>query len=249
MNNVSLIKTTFLGLLSLGAFAAVGLAQEEGGEAGASDKTTFVRGWILTPDPAVRLQMKGVDANQETSLATGAEGGISVNPGYLTPPPGNYVLELKSGDEVLESARGALRPDRHYSAVVWREGSKWELKVFADDGSEPNAVDRPLRVLNFADERETLLSLNAGAETKVAAQTVLETKAPAAIGMVTVKVLAADGGAPAQSSVEIDFKSAPSAYVVIGPDYRGRMRPRVFTGGRVADEQAESSAVAPGGQM
>jgi hypothetical protein len=249
MNNSSFTKTTFWSLLSLGAFIAGGLAQEDVAEGEAANKTTFVRGWILTPDAAVRLQMKGVDATQETSLASGGEGGISVNPGYLAPPAGNYVLELKSGDEVLESARGALRADRHYTAVVWREGSKWELKVFADDGSEANATDRPLRVLNFAEERETLLSLNEGAETKVAAQTVMETKAPAAVGMVTVKVLATDGGAPAQSSVEIDFKAAQSAYVIVGPDYRGRMRPRVFTGGRVADEQAESSAVAPGGQM
>lgn len=212
-------------------------------------KATMVRGWILTPDPAVRLQLKGAETTQETNLAAGSEGGISVNSGYLEAAPGNYVVELKSGDEVLESARGALRADRHYTAVVWREGSKWELKVFADDGSEANAVNRPLRVLNFAEQRETLLSLNEGAETKVPAQTVMETKAPAAVGMVTVKVLATDGGAPAQSSVEIDFKAAESAYVIVGPDYRGRMRPRVFTGGRVADEPAAGSEVLPEGQM
>jgi hypothetical protein len=41
----------------------------------------------------------------------------------------------------------------------------------------------------------------------------------------------------AQSSGEVDFVETPSAYVVIAPDYRGRMRPRVISGGSLPSDE------------
>jgi len=243
MSKASLTQGAGFALIILAASMACGLTQEP--EPGPERQATNVRGWILTPDSAVRLQLSGAEATEGINLASGGEGGISVSSDYREARPGNYLVELKSGDEVVASARGALRASRHYTAVVWRNGSKWELKVFADDVADANTVDRPLRVLNFADERETLVSFDAGAETRIPQQAVQETKAPAALGMVNVKVLAPDGGPPAHSSVEVDFKVVPSAYVVIGPDYRGRMRPRVVIGGPAPELPEEPAEPAP----
>jgi len=203
---------------------------------------TKVRGWIMTADPAVRLELKGETAEEIVALAAGGKEGVAVNQGYRESVPGNYVIELKQGDEVLQSMRGGLRDNRHYTVVAWRAGSKWELKVFADDLASPNTSERSLRLLNFAAERDTLIAVNDGAEKKVGKQTVEESKVPRGVMMIMVKVLASDGGPPAQSSVEMDFRSTPSAYVVVGPDYRGRMRPYIIPGGTSPDEVEGESA-------
>jgi hypothetical protein len=126
-----------------------------------------------------------------------------------------------------------LADNTAYTVLAWRQGGKWELKVYVDGPFAKNLADRPLRLMNFAENRETLISLDNGSETKVAANTVEEFKISPKLTSFTVKVLAPDGGPAAQSSGEVDFTSTPSAYVVIAPDYRGRMVPEVITGGNL----------------
>jgi hypothetical protein len=198
-----------------------------------SESLAAVRCWILPGEDrgAVALTVTEPKTSEPKLVAATKDAAVTAQPSYEPMAPGSVKIELRSGDEVLATETGALRADRHYTAVAWSKGGKWELRVFADDPASPNATDRPLRVVNFASGRETLLAVDAGQEAKVAPESVQEFRTPRKVAMIRVQVLSLDGGPPAQSSVEVDFGSSPSAYVVVGPDYRGRMRPRVIQGG------------------
>ena len=115
-------------------------------------------------------------------------------------------------------------------------------------------AERHIRVVNFADGREALLRLNGDKARVVPGSTVMEFPVQASIAMAEVEVRDPRGGAPALSSVEIDFSAFLNSYVVIAPDYRGRMRPRVIGGSRsrgslaaeaAASGQASSAPQAP----
>jgi len=214
------------------------------------ENRAFLRGWIFPGGDkrAVALTVTLQEDEAAKVIVGTKDAAARAQPGYAPLAPGSLKIELKSGDEVLASKTGTLRPEQHYTAVAWIKGGKWDLQVFADDPASPNATDRPLRVINFAGGRETLLSTDGGAETKVAADTVQELRGPRKVSMVRVQVLAPDGGPPAQSSVEVDLRSVPSVYVVVGPDYRGRMRPRIILGGQPPEEFAEGAELAGEGQ-
>lgn len=223
-------------------------AQSEGPETAAGEKKAPVslRAWIfpggLTQSVTVSVTSAGTEAPK--ALAASKDGAVESRPGYEQIPPGTARIDLKSGDDVLASKTGNFREETHYTLMARSNGGRWELQVFNDDLSSPNASARPLRVLNFAQGRETTIALDNGAENLVAKDSLQEMKLPGKATLVTTRVKSLDGGPPAQSSVEIDFALSPSAYVVIGPDYRGRMRPRVITGGTIpepVDGAAEST--------
>lgn len=197
-----------------------------------------LRAWIfpgsLTQPVTVSITPAGTETTK--ALAFAKDGATVSRTSYEQIPPGSMRVDLKSGDEVLASKTGNLREEAHYTVLAWNNGGRWELQVFNDDLSSPNAADRPLRVLNFAQGRDTTIALDNGAENPVAKDSVQEMKLPGKVTLVTARVKSLDGGPPAQSSVEIDFASSPSAYVVVGPDYRGRMRPRVLRGGPLPEE-------------
>jgi co-chaperonin GroES (HSP10) len=204
-----------------------------------------LRGWIFPSEETqtVSLGLAIAGAEERKPLANTKDAVVAAQPGYAANPAGTTLIELKSGDRVLASKSGGLRAERHYTAVAWNKDGRWELEVYADDSASANAPDRSLRVLNFALGRDTEISVDGGAEALVSKESVAEIKLPAKTTMVTARVKSLDGGAPAQSSVEIDFAAIPSAYVVIGPDYRGRMRPRVIEGGNLFME--ETASVSP----
>jgi len=150
---------------------------------------------------------------------------------------------------VLASARVALRGRRHYTLAAWYDGTKWNLKVFADGLSPQSSAERPLRVLNFTGDRDTVVTIGRGKGTRVSPDSVQEFKTSPGITMVSVEVMAADGGPPALSAVEVDLAAMPSVYLVVGPDYRGRMRPRIIEGGEIKEPEVPPDAAAGTGQM
>ena len=127
--------------------------------------------------------------------------------------------------------------------VVWSSGGKWDAKLFLD-ASAPQKSERHVRVVNFADGREALLRIDGAKPSPVTGSSVAQFPAPTGIALVSVEVLEPKGGPPALSSVEIDFSAFLNAYVVIAPDYRGRMRPRVIGGGRTKESLAAEAAAA-----
>jgi hypothetical protein len=212
-------------------------------EPDASKPAAGLRAWIFSPgDESVAILCKTAADEQPRTLAT-ATGPQRVTDGtYQEFAPGRIELQVKGGDRVLATASGSLADGRQYTVVAMPEGRDWKIKVFSDGPAKSGSGFRPLRVCNFAADRETVLLLPGAGETRIAANTLHELEVAPAVTGLTVRVLAADGGPPAQSSTEIDFVRAPSAYVVVGPDYRGRMRPRVIEGGSPPPEPAEPAA-------
>lgn len=97
----------------------------------------------------------------------------------------------------------------------------------------------PVRVFNFSGGRKTVLHPRDAKPSEVPPGSVAEIKLPASLAPLRVEVPTLDGkGAPALSTVELDLKQWPSAYVVVSPDYRGRMRPRVLRGGEEKEAPA-----------
>ena len=193
----------------------------------------YVRGWIVGGggSEAVSIFAQGPKDEEPWAFSSAAAGETVTNPGYKAGVAGGFQFQLIAGGKSLQTAKAELAQEVTYTVLAWRQDGQWEFKVYADGPFAKSVVDRPLRLMNFADKRETLISFDNGPETKIAANRVEEFKVPAKLTSFTVKVLASDGGDPALSSGEVDFAMAPSAYVLIAPDYRGRMRPRVVVGG------------------
>jgi len=238
-----MIKKT-LQLLMLSAWClSPAMAQEEEDEVGENKQPRAeARGWILQPDGPVRLLLGGEEGQEPRVLAAGNRGSAAVGEIYQGLPPGRVVFNLQDAeDKVLATATGAVRDGSFYTAIAWPQGGRWQLKVFADTVN-PGAMDRALRIVNFPEGRDTLVDMHDGKETKVPGDTVVELKVPARLLMTTVKVLSTDGGPPAQSTVELDLASAPAAYVMVSPDYRGRMRPRIIQAGQGPEDVVEDAA-------
>ena len=196
---------------------------------------SYLRVWIVGSggSEAVSLFAQGPKDEEPRLFASAAAGEKVVNPAYTKGVAGSFQFQIRSGEKILQSAKAELAENAAYTVLAWRQDDQWEFEVYADGPFAKSVVDRPLRLMNFAEKRETLISIDNGAETKVAGNSVEEFKTLPKLTSFTVKVLAPDGGAPAQSSGEVDFASIPSAYVVITPDYRGRMIPEVINGGNL----------------
>lgn len=196
---------------------------------------SYLRGWIVGSggSEAVSLYAQGPKDEEPRLFSSAAAGEKVVNPAYTKGVAGSFQFQIRSGEKILQSAKAELAENAAYTVLAWRQDDQWKFEVYADGPFAKSVVDRPLRLMNFAGKRETLISIDNGPETKIAANRVEEFKVSGKLTSFTVKVLAADGGAPAESSGEVDFGVVPSAYVVIAPDYRGRMRPRVVSGGHL----------------
>jgi hypothetical protein len=192
-----------------------------------------VRAWIFPGEAKDKLTLtvRRATAPEPATLATAENGARAAFLSYDAQPAGGAVFELRGeGDRVLASATSVLRPMTHYTLLAARTGGGWELQPFVD-GAPPNASDRPVRVLNFSGGRETLLEFAAGKAEKVPGNALVELRLPAKINGFNVKVLAPDGGPPAQTSAEVDLDEYPAAYVVVAPDRRERLIPEIIEGG------------------
>lgn len=221
--------------VALSSGASLCMAQSPSEKSAVGKSPAMLRAWMLPNNVkdscAISAQTKKDEKGQ--ALATTSSGASSTNPAYREFDPGSVFIELNTGEKVVADLTANLESAKCYTVIAWHDSGRWELKVF-DDGPFPsNTPDRPLRLMNFAQGRQTLLQLENLTETKIPSETIKEFKLPSKLVAFTVKVLAPDGGSPAQSSGVVDFSSTPSAYVVISPDYRGRMRPRVINGGNL----------------
>lgn len=183
-----------------------------------------------------------------TPLVVAATGGPAIFSGsYQRIAPDAVLVELRAGDEVLAKTAGTLRSARAYTFVAWQAppAAGWQIKAFADDPATPNATDKALRVLNFPAGRETLLSIDQGAETKLSGNTVREIRAPSKVISASVKVLSPDGGPPALSALEMDYTTLGSGYIVVVPDNLDRMRPQFIGGGYEEVEELAPVATPP----
>jgi hypothetical protein len=240
-------KHVLASLSVLFAFAALALGQEAAAPAAPERKPpAHLRAWIVNPSKATRIEAKTEASEEAIVLASSSGGAASLGPAYAQFPAGRLAISLLEGEDAAVSEALPLRSGSAYTLIAWISGAKWQIKVFPDTLAQGSS-QRPLRALNFAEGRETLLSAGGGEEIKLADNSVTAMNVAARICDIRAKVLAADGGPPAQSTVEVDFATVPSAYVVVRPDYRGRMRPRVILGG-AETEDAGAEAAAAGGE-
>ena len=222
--------------------AAVLRAQPGGAEPAATPEASAaatppppcsVRAWFFpgTEKSSVALRMRRPNVEEPVMLGK-AEGGVRSSPAFYDDrPAGNALFELiDTSGKVLGSATAALRSKMHYTVLASRTGGGWKIDTLID-AVPPNAADRPLRVVNFARGRETVLEFSPEKVEKIAPDSSRELRMPPKTGNFNVKVLAPDGGPAAETVAEIDYSEFPVAYVVVGPDHRDRMRPEVIPGG------------------
>ena len=192
-----------------------------------------VRAWIFpgASKAAAKVVFRSSAEQAPSEMAASTGGARFTSPVYREWPAGEAFCEITAAGQSVFSGNLPLREGGHYTMLVWNNGTKWEFKTFADAAPSKNASDRPLRILNFADGRTTAVAPDGAPEAKVAGNAVQEVRLPAKINGLTVRVLDPEGGPPAQTSTEVDFAEQALAYLVVGPDYRGRMRPQLIEGG------------------
>lgn len=247
MTKSATIAVSFLALC-LTPLAAQSTEHESA--AGRRETAVNLRAWIFPLDLTQAVSVSAAsDGADWLSLLASSKDGVAVSAaGYTQIPPGKIRIDLKSGEEVLAAKPWNLREAAHYTVLAWNDAGRWEMQIFEDDLSSARTAERPLRVLNFARGRETTLALDDGEEIPVAKDAVREMKVPGQVTLVTTRVKSPDGGPPAKSSIEIDISAVPSTYLLIVPDYRGRMRPRVISGGqplRMEDEALDDGSEQP----
>jgi len=194
-----------------------------------------LRGWLLPGskgDFTLRLA-SAVEPQGGKVLSTSSSGASTADPSYTENPAGSFLAEVTDANlVVLASQQVRFVRDGFYTLLASQDkDGKWSVTSFSDNLTSPDASEKPVRLLNFADGLETLVELPDAKPLKIAGNSWVESNYPAEIIEMTVKVLAADGDSPAQSSTEIDLGVWPTAYVLIAPDHRGRMRPRLIDGG------------------
>lgn len=224
------------------------LTQEQPAEEGpAAERVASVRVWIFpgTEKDGVKITFSTGEESEKKVMARTADGEARAEEGYQPVAEGQTQSEIRIGERVVSNTPVNFRKGSSYTMVVWNSGGKWDAKFFLD-ASASQKPERHVRVVNFADGREALLRIGDSKPSPVTGSTVAELPAPASIAMVNVEVLDPQGGPSALSSVEIDLSDFLNAYVVVAPDYRGRMRPRAIGGGRTKESlAAEAAAAAP----
>jgi hypothetical protein len=220
--------------------------QEQPPEEGPSpERIANVRVWIF---PGSEKESVGVafatgEQSEKKVMAQTTGGESRAEEGYQTVAEGQLMSEIRVGDRVESTSTINFRKGSSYTMVVWNSGGQWEAKLFLD-ASTLQKPERHVRVVNFADGRPAMLKVGGGQGQNVAGSSVAEFPAPTGVAMVQTDVIDPKGGPPALSSVEIDFSAFLNAYIVIAPDYRGRMRPRVIGGGRTRESLAAEAATA-----
>jgi len=227
-------RALLLGALLVVASSSSRSQVADSGGTETEDARAFVRGWIIDADSPTSLSAKLAGAADEVVLNTTAASERTTPSDYRELVPGNVSLELKINDAIAASVPVGLQARQHYTVLASRKGDgrRWELKLLPDGPHGPNVSERPVRIFKYTGGRPAELSFDGGDARKIAADGWEEFKQPAKVTDLTVTVQADDvAGAPAVSSVQLDLAKAGSAYVLVNPDYRGRMRPSVITGG------------------
>ena len=229
----------------------VSMAQTEVGAPAAQaagKETAMLRGWLLPRNSMEELKLLYVKdtTSSPTPIAVSANGARSISPEYLPVSEAGAVVELRAGDKTLTKVSLPLRRKRFYTLIATQSKGEWKLKVFSDGPETENALDRPLRVMNFADDCDIKLAFGKAKPLTVREGEMGEMRAPAKTAMLNMELLGKDGKSLGKAVLEIDVSAAGSAYVVVSPDYRGRMRPRIIYGGAISEETDKPAPVGGG---
>ena len=206
-----------------------------------------IRAWIFPAgqDAEVSVSLSAGNSEETQILAKSSSGETAADEMYTDVPEQQLVAEVRIGDRVESSSAVTCRGGNSYTMVVWYGGGKWQSKLYLDAGST-KSEDRDLRVLNFADGRNASVGIDDARKQEIPAASVVVIPVKPGVSMVNVEVVDPKGGPAAKSAVEVDFQVFRNAYVVVAPDYRGRMRPRILPGGRTAESLKAETALQNG---
>jgi hypothetical protein len=206
-----------------------------------------IRAWIFpgSETAEVSVSLSAGNDSEKNLLGKSSSGQTAADEAYTSVPDQQLVAEVRVGDRVESTAAVAFKSGHSYTMLVWNGGGKWQSKLYLDAGGT-KSEGRELRVINFAEDRDSSVAIGDGKGQKLAASSVTGIPVEPKISMVNVEVPDPQGGPAAKSTVEIDFTVFQNAYVVIAPDYRGRMRPRVLPGGRTPESLKAEAALQTG---
>ena len=154
---------------------------------------------------------------------------------YRDVPQSAYTFAIKDGEKIVAQKQAQVASDSFYTLAAWLKDGKWSLEVYPDSAAPGGSGQRALRLLNFAGAATTTVLVgSARTPVKVVPDSIQEVKLPAKITPLEVSVQPTGGGAPARTLSEVDLAVAPAAYVLVSPDYRGRLRPSIIPAGEPA---------------
>jgi hypothetical protein len=220
--------------LSLLLLAWAAAAEEvESGTLASKERPGYLRTWIMEANGPLELVMASESALEPEILAQAAVGGSATSSEYVSVPAGRKVFSLRDGDKPVATGIFPIRAGEYSTIIALKKDGRWQIEAF-DDVVKREASRHPVRMMNFAGDLQTRLSFSSGETRTISPRSVEEFAIARDIGGVRVEVLAADGGHPAQSSMELDGKSSRATYVIVRPDYRGRLLPELMQDGGVA---------------
>jgi hypothetical protein len=206
-----------------------------------------IRAWIFPAGQTdeVSVSLSAGNDEERRVLAKSSSGENAADEMYNDVPEQQLVAEVRIGDRVESSSAVTCKGGNSYTMVVWYGGGKWQSKLYLDSGNTKSA-DRDLRVFNFADGRSAFVGIDDAKKQEIPAASVVVMAVKPGVSMVNVEVADSKGGPAAKSAVEVDFQVFQNAYIVVAPDYRGRMRPRILPGGRTAESLKAEAALRDG---
>jgi hypothetical protein len=207
----------------------------------ASRAVARLRVWVFagdSPPQGASIVALGADGS---SLSLGDASGQKTEAAYRDLPPGNYTVEVRENQNPVAQQMADLGKDSYHTAIAWRSNGKWSLGIYSDKQIKSASGERPLRLLNFAKGATTTIAIKGLQTLEAEPDSVKEVKLPAKIFTLDISAKAPDADVPARTLSDIDLSVAPAAYVLVSPDYRGRLRPQVIEGGEIAREQVATA--------
>lgn len=192
-----------------------------------------VRVWMMVFNENAPLAVKSQSAGGEPMTIFEGDGKTPSKSSYLEIPHGSTTLSLTTGASPVKSEKIDFKPDDYRTILISRKNGALSWEIFQDP--IPGQKDFPpaVRLLNFGTERTADITIGTQPPVKVQPNTCLVTPLLAS-GEINIAVSLPDpmGGPAATSVTDLNTSISPSWSVIMIPDYRGKLRPRVSPDGK-----------------
>lgn len=221
-------------LLALFFSPALMIAQEAPTPAEpAGKKPGGLRIWAMVFDEKAPIAIKGRSSDDEPKTLLEVAGAKPQKSPYLEIPSGKITVSLTQGDQALGSQEIELAENDLKTLLFYRSGGQVKMQVFQDPLPGQKNFPPTLRLLNFGTGRVAEVTLGPSEKISVPENTCFVSKVSKK-GSLDLQVVLPDpaGGPAAVSMTDVDMGAHPSWSVLMIPDYRGKIRPRVSPDGR-----------------
>jgi hypothetical protein len=190
-----------------------------------------IRVFLLDEKQAVSATLPQPNADP-VELLSAPSGEHPITTPYEGLPAKETKLAIRIGSQTHEVDM-KLDEGIYYTLLVYREGGGLLTPLLQDTFPDPAEPGCHIRIFNFGSNRTANLSLDGKNEQQFAPNTFTELPALPVEGKLAINITIPDpgGGYPAIARADINIKAARALSVVIVPDYRGNLRPRIFKDG------------------